>query len=178
MTASIAHIENYYAGQVQARDRLRALGEVSAANDIESVLAKNLVVASASYFEEFLAEALGKFVQVNSKSPGLSEFCRRVSQRQYHTWFDWDKANANKFVYMFGDDARARIVRKYSDDATFDVAVRNFMFLGSQRNIIVHRNLLSFAFTDTADEVIAKVRTAVAFVNFVSDDIFGLVEAA
>jgi len=48
------------------------------------------------------------------------------------------------------------------------------MFLGSQRNLIVHKNMLSFSLSDTSDEVIAKARRALRFVNFIADDLFAL----
>lgn len=174
MLANIEHIEAFYSAQKNVLDRLRELGEISLANDIESVLAKNLVIASASYFEDFITAALMNFVASNTGHPGLSEFCKKVSQRQYHSWFDWDKPNANKFVQMFGEVSKATLATHVAQVDDFETSIKNFMFLGSQRNLIVHRNMLAFSFSDTSDEVIRKIRHAVIFVNFISTKIFGL----
>lgn len=46
------------------------------------------------------------------------------------------------------------------------------MFLGSQRNLIVHRNMLAYALANTSDEIIGKARQALRFVNFVADELF------
>ena len=174
MPATIDHIEAFFSGQKQVLTHLQEIGEISLVNELENVLAKSLVIACASYFEDFITAALLSYVAINSKSRGLSEFCKKISQRQYHSWFEWDRQNANRFIVLFGEDAKELATKRSIADADFEPAVRNFMFLGSQRNLIVHRNMLAYSFTDTSDEVMAKARRALLFVNFVADDLFEL----
>jgi len=176
MRASIAHIESFYSGQKQILDGLRASGEISLANELENVLAKSLVIACASYFEEFITSATLAYASANAKDQGLVEFCKKASQRQYHSWFDWEKSNANKFLGLFGDSAKQKAADRQKADEAFEGSVTNFMFLGSQRNLIVHRNMLAYAFSGTSDEVMSKARAATAFVDFVAAEVFALAQ--
>jgi RiboL-PSP-HEPN len=173
MATTIKHIEDYYASQKEALNYLVARNEISLANGIEGTLAKTLIVATASFFEDFLTQVVIDHIHTNSKDSTVFEFCRiGAIEQKYHTWFEWKTASATKFFRLFGEPVKAKAAVRLRDDPELVDAVTSFMFLGSQRNLIVHRNMLAYTLPDTSEEVIEKSRRALRFVNYVADELF------
>lgn len=171
--ATIEHIEAFYAAQSSVKQLLLDAEEISLANDLENLLAKTLVVATASYFEDFLTEFILSHIRKHSSDPSVPEFCRTSAiQQRYHTWFDWNVSNANKFFSLFGEAIRNKAANSLRVNGDLVDAVAAFMFLGSQRNLIVHRNMLAYTLPDTSDQIIGKARQALIFINFLTDDLF------
>ncbi|MBX5183382.1 hypothetical protein HJB88_12120 [Rhizobium sp. NZLR5] len=83
---------------------LRTSREVSLEVFINDLGRKALLMACASYFEHVLTKDVQSFFddQFGSSHPAAHVVRVKAISRQYHTWFDWDKSNANKFFGMFG----------------------------------------------------------------------------
>jgi hypothetical protein len=173
MATTIKHIEDYYASQKEALRYLVSQNEISLANGIEGTLAKTLIIATASFFEDFLTQVVIDHIQDNAKDRTVVEFCKiGAIEQKYHTWFEWKTATATKFFRLFGEPVKAKAADRLRVDPELVDAVTSFMFLGSQRNLIVHRNMLAYTLSDTSDEVIEKSRRALKFVNYVADELF------
>jgi hypothetical protein len=56
------------------------------------------------------------------------------------------------------DAVKIKAADRIKQDPELASAISAFMFLGSQRNLIVHRNMLAFALASTSDEIIARRR--------------------
>ena len=133
----------------------------------EDCFRKALLLAAASSFEVRVSAAILDFVaDVAGGSEEVVEFARikRIA-RQYHTLFDWDRSNANRFFGHFGDGLRATIQERVSTDADLDAAVKAFLEVGRERNRVVHQDYGSVALEKTADEIYQLYRTADRFVN-------------
>jgi hypothetical protein len=173
MPTTIDHIEAYFSSLKETFEFLIAHNEVSQANGLEGALAKTLVIASASFFEDFLTQAILDHVQKNATDETVVEFCRIAAiEQKYHSWFDWNGHTATKFFKLFGEAIKVKAADRIKSDPALASAISAFMFLGSQRNLIVHRNMLAYAFASTSDDIIAKAREALRFVNFVADELF------
>lgn len=173
MTYGLDHIEKFYKGQKEAISILINQKQISLASDSEGILAKTLILAIASYFEDCITKSVFDHIREHSSHVSVSEFCRITGiERRYHTWFNWTDQNANEFFSKFGKDTKAKAAARCKQDDALSQAVKSFMYLGSQRNLIIHGNMLAVTLNDTSDEIMLKAKDAIGFVNYVSNDLF------
>lgn len=97
-------VDVIYAEFQDAAQILGESGEVSLQVMLESHLRRTLLLSAASYFELRLTRDVQGFAaEITSGNNLISSLIHaKVISRQYHSWFDWDKPNANKFFSMFG----------------------------------------------------------------------------
>lgn len=161
-------IDVFYNQSRAISDRLANLGEISLKATFDSLFAKSLLIAVASYFEGRIQKDITTFVQEASLSPlviGLIE--SKAISRQYHTYFDWkpETKNANKFFRLFGDDFREFMQAEVKQNSELDSAVKAFLDLGMDRNSVVHLDFATNAAPKTADEVYQAYQIALQFVD-------------
>lgn len=132
-----------------------------------SVLTKALVLAGASEIEvDFQRHLIEFYTELTGGSQHAASFVeKKAVKRQYHTYFAWDKKNANQFFGLFGPDFLAAMADKVRAEDDFEAAVRAFLELGNLRNEMVHDNFAAYALTKTADEVHELCEKARAFVD-------------
>jgi hypothetical protein len=173
MPTTLDHIEAFFSSQKETAKYLAGQNEISLANGIEGSLAKTLIIATASFFEDFLTQVIIHHIERNSNDQTIVEFCKAGAiDQKYHSWFDWKTSTATKFFRLFGDATKSKAAERLKTDPELTASISAFMFLGSQRNLIVHRNMLAYTLSDTSDEVILKARQALRFVNYVADELF------
>ncbi len=143
------------------------LAEPSLAIAAGDIFRKNLLLASASYFERMIKEILLEYVrETTNENQRIVEFVRqKVLVRGYHQLFDWTRPNANQFWSSFGPSFRSAMIERIRRDAELDAAVRAFLELGNDRNRLVHEDFGSFALDKTAEEIYTSYRTALHFVE-------------
>jgi hypothetical protein len=93
----------------------------------------------------------------------------KVIPRQYHTYFDWEKKNANKFFSMFGSEYSELARTRVGADISLDRAVRDFLALGETRNRLVHLDYVNFDIEKSPEDIISMYRSARVFVSFVRE---------
>jgi hypothetical protein len=107
------------------------------------------------------------YARVNKIPVPFIQFMKtKSSERQYYTYFDWNVANVNRFLSMFGEgfaDASRAAIR---DGEELRQGVDAFIALGKLRNELVHQNFAMFGVERTAAEIDALYRQAVVFVDF------------
>ena len=142
-------------------------GEVSLRSVADETFRKSLLLVAASYFERRMTESVLTFVEevTNHNMPVTALVRNTAVSRQYHTWFQWEKANANSFYSLFGNDFRDFMKQKIRDDEQLDDAVRAFLELGRERNRLVHQDFGAFALEKTTEEIHALYSRAVHFVE-------------
>jgi hypothetical protein len=128
---------------------------------------KALLLASASYFEQRVCHAVLEFVRQRSKGSLLIEnFVKnKAVSRQYHTWFSWEKRNANQFFGLFGDEFRRPMVAKIDASPEMQKSIQAFLELGNERNKLVHQNYVGFPMEKTLNEIYQLHRDACLFVD-------------
>jgi hypothetical protein len=99
-----------------------ATGEVSLQTSASAYLRKVLLLSAASYFEHKVTETMLDFVaeRVNSDVAIISLVKSKVISRQYHSYFAWDRKNANAFFSMFGPDFSAHMESIVKSDDRLD----------------------------------------------------------
>lgn len=141
--------------------------EISFLNTIDKNFRKTLLMASASYFEDRFKFTLKSFVEDASKDNRLLvEFVKnKAISRQYHTYFDWDAGNANRFFALFGDTFKNYMKSQIKDNDELNQAIKAFMEIGGERNRLVHQDFGAFQIEKTADEIYKLYKSALLFVE-------------
>jgi hypothetical protein len=126
---------------------------------------KALLLAAASHFERTITASVLAYVEASSqKNPLVREFVRQKGlSRQYHTLFQWDGKNANKFFSLFGDDFRKHAEKCVRGDSKLEDGIKAFLELGDDRNRLVHEDFGNFSLEKTADEIFALFERAQTF---------------
>ncbi len=144
-------------------------GEVSLRTVADETFRKSLLLIAASYFERRMTESVLSFVEdvTNRNVPVTALVRNKVVSRQYHTWFQWEGANANSFFGLFGNDFRDFMKRKVRDDDQLDDSVRAFLELGRERNRLVHQDFGVLPLEKTTEEIHELYSRAMHFVETV-----------
>lgn len=129
-------------------------------------LRKALLMASASYFEKRLGEAVVEFVDETAAHPAVLALVKaKAVARQYHTWFDWNARNANAFFRLFGEPFSENMRQRVEDDAGLKQGILAFLEIGRERNRLVHEDYGSFSMEKTSEEIYQLHRSAMVFVD-------------
>jgi hypothetical protein len=141
--------------------------EPSLRNTAEENFRKALLLAAASYFETRVMDVVLDFVRnVSNGEPLMCEFVKRKAlERQFHTLFDWEAQNANRFFRFFGNAFSEFMTRKVRQDTELAEAIRAFMEIGLDRNRLVHQDFGSFALEKTVEEIYSLYTKANKFVS-------------
>lgn len=128
---------------------------------------KALLLAAASYFETRVVDSITVFVRGTPPAHELAaEFIRRKAlNRQFHTLFDWDRNNANKFFGYFGERFREFMEGELKTDSALADGVGAFMEIGRERNRLVHQNYAAFPLEKTTEEIYELYQHARVFVD-------------
>ena len=147
---------------------LREQGEVSAEQTVIDDYRKILVLATASYFEHQISEALVEYVSRKSAADSavVAMVRTKVIKRQYHTYFDWENKKAGTFFSLLGEDIGEGI-RADTKNGELKAALDAFLDLGYLRNCLVHQNFVSYSFEKTPEEVWELYLKAKRFVEHV-----------
>lgn len=150
---------------------LDAAREVSLRNTVDGNFRKALLLAAASNFEKCLTEGVVAFVQELTSQDHVVAWLvkQRVVVRQYHTWFDWSRPNANRFFSMFGASFSRHVQRIIDGDDGLALSVKAFMEIGRERNRMVHDDFGSFSLEKTSEEIYEAYRIGSRFVDWVPE---------
>ena len=159
---------------------LDTAGEPSLRSVADDSLRKALLMASASYFERRMTEAvLGFVAAVTADGHVLTWLVKnKVVSRQYHTWFDWDKKNANSFFGLFGINFRECMKQSVAQDDQLRASIEAFLEVGRERNRLVHQDFGSFTLEKTAEEIYLLYVEAMKFVDWFPNAIINYADQA
>lgn len=146
---------------------LKKAEELSLLSTADDTFRKSLLLSAASCFEHRLSQAVEGFVRHISRSnPLVTSFVKnKAISRQYHTWFDWEKNNANKFYGLFGDEFLTYMKARIREDQELEKSVQAFLELGRDRNRLVHQDYGNFTLEKTSAEIYELYSRAVVFVD-------------
>src|SRR4051794_15282760 len=141
---------------------LEARGGPSDRIAFNELSAKTIVLCAASYFEREIGRVL---ITVARETGSKDVFCNFIDKqglyRKFFTLFDWKATNANSFFGLFGSSVKQRLTEMVKRDEGIQEAIREFMFLNTQRNQLVHGNFAATQATTTLEEGYAKFNKAV-----------------
>ncbi len=162
----ITVVDRLYSGFQEIVESLEQ-NEVSLRSTAEEAFTKNLLLAAASYFEHVVkAQILDLVRKHGGENEMIIAFVRnKAIERQFHTYFEWNKRNANSFFGYFGEGFKSYMVKRVESDRAYEESVRAFLELGNERNRLVHQDFGSFRLQKTTREVFELYKTASLFVN-------------
>ena len=165
----MAVVDTIFAEFKDAAGVLAASNELSLQIMLESNLRKTLLLSAASYFEYTLSREIVDYIKEATGGNGLIEALvnTKVITRQYHSWFDWDASNANKFFSMFGQTFKEHMAARLAADEALAKGVRAFIELGRDRNLLVHSDYASYLINKTPEEIYTLYQQASVFVTAV-----------
>jgi hypothetical protein len=160
----MAEIDELYQRYKQAIDQ--AEGPTLQA-ELQDSFKRLLLVGSASYFESKIQEVILSFSEKHlGKKHILHHFINNKGIiRQYHTYFEWDGGNANKFFALFGTNFRDYMKQRITKDAQLKQSIGDFLKLGYLRNQMTHENMLNYNLDKTLEEIYELYQTASFFVD-------------
>lgn len=166
---SVPLVEKLYRDNTDLSAYLLAEGEVSFKSQVDDGFKKVLLLAAASNLEYSLTAILLNFSKTASRDcqPLISFVQNKAISRQFHTYFTWERSNANSFFGLFGELLRDQMKADVSSDVNLDYAVRAFLELGNARNTMVHEDYASFYLDKTHEEIYQLYVKAQAFLRYV-----------
>lgn len=134
---------------------------------INDTYKRALLLSAASYFEMTISKAIYDFAGLRShNNPEIVALVNnKAIQRQYHTLFDWDSNNANKFFRLFGEPFKQKARHLIQEKGLADAEMA-FITIGRERNILVHQNYIEAQINNTFEEIFTKYEVACSFVEF------------
>ena len=149
-------------------DLLEKSNEISLRNTVDDNFRKVLLIAAASYFERRMTDTILTFVaEVTAQDHILTNLVKsKVVNRQYHTWFDWEKRNANRFFAIFGTSFKNTAITEVNANANLESSIKAFIEIGNARNRLVHQDFASFTLEKTSDEIYELYCSAIVFVEW------------
>jgi citrate lyase synthetase len=162
-------IERQYQDSKDLIAYLMEKSEVSFATYIDSVYKKVLVLSAASYFESVISKDISAYATKVSGSDKriVTLIENKAIKRQYHTLFDWDKNNTNKFWSLFGENTKNKVREQLDANEHLKTAEQAFVELGRQRNLLVHENFAEYDVNTTVEEIYEKYKLACEFVSYI-----------
>lgn len=162
-------VDTIYAEFRDAAAILAAAGEISLQITLDSHMRKTLLLSAASYFEAKLTKEVQEFTdEITSCNELIGSLVHtKAISRQYHTWFDWDRNNANKFFSLFGKSFKEHMERRLNECDVLAEGVKAFMEIGRERNLLAHSDYASHSINKTPDEVYELYKKAIFFIEII-----------
>lgn len=162
-------VEDFYSNYNDLLNLLEAKEELSLYVWFHENFNKIFVIVIANYFENEIKVTLKYFAQTKSRSPLIASFLEKSMERQFHTYFDWDKKNANKFFSLFGEDFRRTAINDVNSNGDLDDGIKAFIEIVDTRNMLSHEKLLESDLTKTAEDFYKLYKKALVFIEYVKN---------
>ena len=166
-------IDQQYENGSSLVEYLKNQKQLTFLNEAENNFRKTLLISAASFFEKEIKDTVVEFSKSHTDNNELiiSIIKEKAIERQYHTYFDWEKANANKFFSLFGGSFTAKMTSKVKDDLTLDNSIKSFLEIGRERNKMVHQNFAEIVIDKTADEIYQLYKTSLYFIDMIKAEL-------
>lgn len=159
-------LESYFEERIEIGDLLGGAKEYSLLNVYHSDLPKVLILSVASRFERDVTDHIEAFyAELSDLEPVAAFVKKKALHRQYHSLFQWDSANVNSFIGLFGPQCKAHYKEQTLQHEWLIDAARDFLALGQARNILIHVDLATQTASMTVQEVANKYKSALRFVE-------------
>lgn len=164
-----ARISTIFDDLLEIEQKLISIGDISLANTHSSNATKALVISTASYHEYCIISEIN-FLAQRSNDVRVTEFIKlKALSRQYHSLFDWDTANANKFFSNFGETVLAEYKIRIAADISLKESTKAFLEIGSIRNKIVHNDYITANIQKTLKEIYRIAINCEKFIEYVHE---------
>jgi len=164
-------IERLLERHSQISASLESQNEVSLKSYADDEFRKVLVLSIASYFEHQIVESVSRLAEGAGSEQVENLIKSKAIARQYHTYFDWESRNANRFLSLFGSKFKSEVSTEIDTDRSLEEGCESFLTLGRVRNRLVHENFAEFNLDYALEDIVALYEKALYFVVFLSERI-------
>lgn len=155
-------VDNYY----ELNNFLSSQGMISELNEVNNHYRKILLLSCASYHENQIINIIQDFIKRNSDDDRVYYFLNnKAIQRQYHTLFDWESSNINKFLGLFGLEFKQKTLMEINDES-LQIYIKAFLTIGNERNKMVHENFLEYKLEKTFNEIVILHNDAMKLIEY------------
>lgn len=159
-------VENIYNENLEIIKYLKKQNQISYSVELSDKLRKVILLSSASFFENEITAILENSATKATNNSFLVSFLKNQAlSRKYHTLFDWNKNNINKFLKLFSEDFKSRFVERFLEDKEIEYEIECFMVIGAERNKLVHENFGLYSLEKTTEEIMIAHKKAKSFVS-------------
>jgi hypothetical protein len=138
--------------------RSKSLSDVNA---FESLAAKTLLLAAASFFEKKICEAILACAKNTGTHDIFANFIEKQAlERKFHSMFQWEATNINRFLALFGTENKKIMEDEIKVSEQLSSAMNDFIYINSQRNLLVHNNFAAFNLDAAMDDIWLKFGSA------------------
>ena len=154
---------------------LLSQGQLSFQVEVDSHFRKTFLISCGSYHEHEVKNIVRDFFKkTTTDERTLSFVLNKGVERQYHTYFVWDKNgkvpnNINNFLGLFGKMFKESVSKEIESSEVIKSKMKDFLELGNLRNLSVHGNFLEFNLEKTFDELALMNNNAVEFILFIKE---------
>jgi hypothetical protein len=128
-----------------------------------------LVLTMANHLENKIKALIKDFVEKKSSSELVSSFLSSSMERQYHTYFNWESRNANKFFSLFGERFKDEMKKDVESVDNLEEGIIAFLEIGNTRNILMHEDLLIVNIVNkTPEEFYKSFKSATFFIDYLT----------
>src|SRR2546422_2667249 len=141
--------------------------EISLRTSVDDLFRKALLLAAASWFEHAVTETIVQVAQeLSNQSTILVSFLRnKAISRQFHTYFNWESANATQFFGLFGEEFKDHMRGEIAGNPSLEEAIKAFVEIGGERNRMVHEDYGAYSLEKTSEEIYSLYQRALPFVE-------------
>ena len=145
--------------------------KISLLNNADMFLKKVMLLSAASYFESEIIDILLNFTSIKSNNDQqlISFVENKAILRQYHTYFDWEKSNANKFFSLFGEDFKNEMSNLVKNDIELNESIKAFLELGNLRNLLAHKNFGAYNLDQNFNDIYELYKKAKYFTEYLNN---------
>lgn len=162
-------VDDFYSNYEDLLTVIDATKQVSLRVWVSESFRRVFVLTMANYLETRVKTLIQELVKKKSASDLVLSFLCNSMERQYHTYFNWDTRNANKFFSLFGERFKNEIVKEVESLDELDEGIVAFLEIGNTRNILMHEDLF---FVDignkTPKEFYESFKSATFFVDYLA----------
>jgi hypothetical protein len=161
------HFKEFTSNYHGIKDFLLRSGELSYQIMIEENFRKSFLLSCASYHESIICNCIENLLIEKTTDEKIMHFAKNKGiNRQYHTYFDWESKNANKFLSLFGSLFKDKVNHDTKSNIKLKESIEAFLEVGNERNLMVHENYLSYKLTKTFEEIEALNENALYFLRY------------
>lgn len=132
----------------------------------DALSSKIIIVSSASYFEGVIVRLILELsAEMGAHAVVISFIHRQGLDKKFHQLFSWKEKSMNNFFKLFGEAAKKHLIEK-SRQSDIEQAIQDFLYIGQQRNYLVHNNFAGHSLDCTPDEAWTRHKSAARFTGW------------
>lgn len=160
-------VDDFYSNYEELLAEIKATKKASLQVWINESFRRVLVLTMANYLENEVRAIIQGLTKRKSGSELIHSFLLSSMDRQYHTYFDWNSRNANKFFSLFGERFKKDAIKDVTSNDKLEEGIIAFLEIGSTRNMLIHENLYGVDIGNkTAKEFYESFKRAILFIDY------------